>query len=326
MTISSNNVDVFVNTVGGTGTTLFNGFFGDGVDGNVTINSTVTLTRDWYYNNLTIGATGILKPRGFHIFVKGTLTIDVGGSINDNGNNAYPAGTTSPADNGGAALPNVGTGFGAASGAGGNGINSASTGGNGGGSVSNCSTNVLGLSPRGGTGGACYDPELGPPPVIVNPGGLGGNATSPTIPQRWPSIWSMMTARLYNGGTWNGGSGGGGGSGFSPAPTTANTGGGGGGGGIVWIGAKTIVNAGSITANGGAGADGAVSGPTGLGCVAGGGAGGGGGLVGIVTTTATSLGTITANVGANGVTVGDTGLTIQPISGNNGTVSVLILS
>lgn len=57
--------------------------FGNGTDGNVTISSNTTLTRDMYYNNLTINNGRTLKTNGFKIFVKGTLTNN--GTIENNG-------------------------------------------------------------------------------------------------------------------------------------------------------------------------------------------------------------------------------------------------
>lgn len=59
--------------------------FGDGSDGDVTISSNVTLTRDMYYNNLTINATRVLSPDGYKIYVKWTLTNN--GIIRRNWNN-----------------------------------------------------------------------------------------------------------------------------------------------------------------------------------------------------------------------------------------------
>ena len=46
--------------------------FGDGSDGDVTISSPTTLTRDMFYNNLTVNST--LSTDGFRIFVKGILS------------------------------------------------------------------------------------------------------------------------------------------------------------------------------------------------------------------------------------------------------------
>ncbi len=49
-------------------------YFGDGSDGDVTISVNTTLVRDMYYNNLTINTGVWLKPNGFRVFVKQTLT------------------------------------------------------------------------------------------------------------------------------------------------------------------------------------------------------------------------------------------------------------
>src|SRR5208283_2734214 len=49
---------------------------GDGSDGNVTISSgTTALTRDMYYNNLTINGTGQIATNAFKVFVKGVLDL-----------------------------------------------------------------------------------------------------------------------------------------------------------------------------------------------------------------------------------------------------------
>jgi hypothetical protein len=52
------------------------GVFGDGSDGNLTISSGVTsLTRDMYYNNVTISGSAQINTNGFRLFVAGTLNI-----------------------------------------------------------------------------------------------------------------------------------------------------------------------------------------------------------------------------------------------------------
>ena len=50
-------------------------YFGDGSDGDVTISGSVTLTRDMFYNNLTIGSGAALDTDGYKIFVKGVLDL-----------------------------------------------------------------------------------------------------------------------------------------------------------------------------------------------------------------------------------------------------------
>lgn len=309
MAITSNNTDVFAVTVNGgsTSTTLFAGAFGDGSDGDATITGgTTTNTREWHYNNLTITSTGVLKPRGHRIFVKGVLTINAGGSINDDG----VAGGTGVS--GGTALTNLATSsLGAGSGAGGAGRTTTGAG-NAGATSSNCSTNNVAAQPIGGVGGGVSAPVVA--------GGAAGAAPVPTVSQKWNSLGSIMSGRLYNGAsTFNGGSGGGGG-GCDLTGGTGTSGNGGSGGGIVHIGAKTVANAGSITANGGAGGNGVATGTASCG----GGSGGGGGLVTLITTTTASFGTVTANAGAIG-----TGAGVAPtaaVVGQPGSVAILVLS
>ncbi|MBM3131956.1 MAG: hypothetical protein FJZ95_02840, partial [Chloroflexi bacterium] len=44
------------------------GTFGDGSDGDVTISADTDLTRDMYYNTLTVNSTKILSTKGYRIF------------------------------------------------------------------------------------------------------------------------------------------------------------------------------------------------------------------------------------------------------------------
>jgi hypothetical protein len=55
--------------------------YGNGIDGDATISSSVTLTSDAYYRNLTITGTGFLRTNGFRVFVQNTLNIQSGGQI-----------------------------------------------------------------------------------------------------------------------------------------------------------------------------------------------------------------------------------------------------
>lgn len=48
--------------------------YGYGQDGNVTITADTTLSRDMYYNDLTINSSCTLDSNGYRIFVRGTLT------------------------------------------------------------------------------------------------------------------------------------------------------------------------------------------------------------------------------------------------------------
>src|SRR3990167_7458561 len=58
--------------------------FGDGSDGDVTISSNTTLTRDMFYKNLTINLGIVLTTASFRIFVQEQLLNK--GTIQNNGN------------------------------------------------------------------------------------------------------------------------------------------------------------------------------------------------------------------------------------------------
>ena len=64
--------------------------FGDGSDGQVTVNSGIlNLSRDMYYNSLTINGTGTIFTNGFKIFVQNILDLTAAPTyaINYNGAN-----------------------------------------------------------------------------------------------------------------------------------------------------------------------------------------------------------------------------------------------
>lgn len=85
--------------------------FGDGSDGDITVNANPftsgtlivnnELKRDAFFNDLTINDTRILETNGYRVFVKGTLTNN--GTIHRNGNNGAN-GTGDGGGAGGAAL------------------------------------------------------------------------------------------------------------------------------------------------------------------------------------------------------------------------------
>jgi len=50
--------------------------YGTGSDGTVVIASNTSLTRDMYYDNLTVNSGATLNPNGYRIFVKNTLTLN----------------------------------------------------------------------------------------------------------------------------------------------------------------------------------------------------------------------------------------------------------
>ena len=63
------------------GNCYVDGFYGDGSDGDHTVGGAEILTRDMYYNTLTVPNGATLYPVGFKIFCKVSCTIDVGGKI-----------------------------------------------------------------------------------------------------------------------------------------------------------------------------------------------------------------------------------------------------
>ena len=60
--------------------------FGNGLDGTVVISTNASLSRDMYYEALTVNSSITLFTNGFKIFVKNTLT--------NNGTVGMPAGTS----------------------------------------------------------------------------------------------------------------------------------------------------------------------------------------------------------------------------------------
>lgn len=217
--------------------------FGDGSDGDVTIAAPTSLTQDMYYDNLTVSST--LTTDGYRVFVRGTLTIDIGGSIINNGDNAA-------AGVGGAGAPAGSLGAGAAGGnATANGSNRTNSrggaGGDGGGA--------------GGTGGT----------VAANPAGIRDAAVATTL---FDAV-GAITGGAGGGGGVDAGQGGGGGGGGGVLMIAAKRiinagtiaadggdganaagapggGGGGGGGGLVVLVTRDITDSGVISAFGGA--------------------------------------------------------------------------
>ena len=198
-------------------------FFGSGIDGDVTVNSTITLTRDMYYRNLTVGASAQIAVNGYRIFVQDTLTLGGGlihahasGSVLGTGNNGSPSGATQPA---------VSAGGGGTYSAGGAGASGIGNGGNGAGAAGSNGTAVQysigGAAGVGGVGGA-------------GSGGAGGAAgtagalTSPVgayLDKGNPPFFRMTSTGPQRSAGAPGGGGGGAGGGTGAAK-------GGGGGGV----------------------------------------------------------------------------------------------
>ena len=316
---------------------VFQGVFGDGSDGDITISSDTSLARDMYYENLTINNGVTLTSTGFRIFVRGTLTnngtISAKGNDGTNGANATAdgIGTGGP---GGAALA-TGTIYGGlAGGAGADGVTYTGQGERAGKATSagtNLNPSITGVNgAKGGNGGQAWGSG------IIAPGGVAGNGGTATLEVALlDTLFSIVTLNaetifedkgipyLLRGITSNfilsssaasSGGGSGGVKSFLAGVTTSSGGGGGAGstGGIVYIQANIIVNNGTITANGGNGGNGGNAYTTGSanGGGSGGGAGGSGGLVVLIYNTYPTAGTVTVaggTGGAGGTYVGGSG-------------------
>jgi len=286
---------------------------GDASDGDVTISANTTLTRDMYYQNLTVDSAKVLTTAGFKVYVKNTLTNN--GTIRWNGNTGGTGATGgnggtsgSPAANGGVAGTALSDGLlgggvagsaGGQSGGGGTNQDGGTVGSVGtvGVAQTNCVTTDNGIT--GGKGGdrGNYSEDGGSPsnPKVGGNGGAGGASTeSESKPRSITSAnngleMSTPATPVFYKSTASSGAGGGGaggtGDGFSS--NYGGTGGGGGGsssaGGNVLLSAHYLVNNGTLECNGGDGGLGGNGGSpppnstTGADYVRTGGGGGGGG-------------------------------------------------
>ncbi len=291
--------------------------FGDGSDGNHTVTAGYSggpitnnaLTRDAFFNNLTINSGVTLYTAGYRIFVKGTLinngTIDRNGNAGGNGSNA-PYSDGGAGGSGASGLGAGSIGGSVAGGAGGQGGSydelgeggyAASPGSNGAGATA--------LGGNGGNGGAGGQCQPNATTQYGKAGGAGGTASAPTGGCRAMPFAAILrdieaTVVKIQGGA--GGAGGGGGGGTQYGGGGGGGGGGGSGGGIIFIAAKAINNSsGTIRANGGSGGHGGSGYLAGghYGGPGGGGGGGGGGAIVLIYITA-SWGTEQANGGSGG--------------------------
>lgn len=262
--------------------TYFSAYFGNGSDGNVTISATTTLTRDMYYNNLTVNNT--LITDGYKIFVAGTIS----------GTSTITWGVANAGSNGGSGGAGAG---GIASGSGklknlGGGAGNYVGGGAANGFAATTSTNGIGVS--GGLGGSTGS----------SAGGTGGTVTA-SAPFGQFSFLTIFGVDFSSSNTLlsyvSSGGGGGGGGGTNSGGTGGGGGGGGTSGGIVYIFANNWAGSSTISVIGGAGG----LGGTGVGSNANGGAGGGGGGGGVsvviyANKTWTGSYLLTGGVGGNG--------------------------
>jgi hypothetical protein len=307
---------------GGGGGTLLP-YFGDGSDGDVTISAGVTnLTRDMYYNNLTLSGTGQINTSGYKIFVKGILDISAAGAA------AIFAGATLNLNR--------------------NGGNASLSSGGGTGNTGTGTRNTLGNPPSaptaGANGGTGAGAQAGLPITagdVIAPGHLSGaggaggavGATAGGASRAAGTISSTFDVRtlrthfateiatyaLIRGGS----SGPGGSSGAGDGVGTGGGGGGGGAGGFIMLIAAATINRGASTAaaaiqarggNGGNGASGNGGVNRGGG---GGGAGGGGGWIYLIYETLTGA-TATNCLDATGGNGGNGGNGVGTGNGGNG--------
>lgn len=269
--------NVFVSPIAGDMSATDPFIFGDGSDGTATISSGVTtLTRDMYYDNLTISGTGRLNPAGFRVHVSEVLDLSnapagaisfvpTAGNSATNQNGASGGSLTSagslPANEAGNAGANGNTAAGS---------NSANA---------SASNSLGGGSDAGGPGGT---------------GSSGGGGTAGTGPAAnttlairalMQSSWISRGVTGPVGGEGAPGGPGGGGDGTNPG---GGGGGGGAGGGFVYVFARilkrdaTNTAAAAISSVGGAGGNGFT--PATGNCGGGsGGCGAGGGVLQLVT-------------------------------------------
>ena len=65
--------------------------FGDGSDGDVTVNGSTTLTRTMFYDTLTVENGGSIDVAGFEIYARTLVLVENGGSIHSDGAGAVAA-------------------------------------------------------------------------------------------------------------------------------------------------------------------------------------------------------------------------------------------
>lgn len=219
------------------------GWYGNAVDGDYVSAGDDTATRDMYFGDMTISAGDTYSTNGYKIAVAGTLTIGVGGFLDNSGADGIDGGAGAP----------EGTLLGGGAGGAGN-IGEIPTNGNPGTSTSWWP--VAAAAGGGGAGGM----------ATAATGGAGGTAALGY------GAGPYTIEQIACGDGVGGGAGGGSG-GANANPSTRGKGGG--GGGVMVIKARYLsVPDDAIRCRGGAGMDGVL---------AGGGGGGQGGVVLIIT-------------------------------------------
>ncbi len=315
-----------------------NTFFGDGSDGDVTIGSNTSLSRDMYYDNLVVSTTFTLTTNGYRIFAR-SITLNGTGKIDFSGSagGAGGTGTQSVSSGTGGAGGTAGTAgtalsdgtiaggkagvVGVVGGAGGSTGNAGLAGSTGTSGVA--SSISIGSAGNSGNSGGTSGLGAGGAAAGGGGGGTGGTKTDSNIKPRI-APWAVhlydingtsVTRMLSSAGSASGGSGGGGGGSSGGGGGVGGGGGGGSGGsgstgGVIMISAKTITigASASITANGGAGGAGGTGGAgndiggntSGGGGGGAGGNGGTGGVIVLVYRTLNNSGSIAVNGGSGG--------------------------
>lgn len=271
-------------------------YYGDLSDGNVTVSTNTTLTRDMYYDVLTVDVGIVLSSANFRIFAD---TIVNNGTIDCSGGNA--SGQT-----GGVAVANGSMVGGTNGGAGITQTISHGTAANPGTSVL---TSQEGKGGRGGTGGAATG-STGGVGGLLNPGSFtsGDVGTISNAPQLMMNVGVGTNTVPIGGGTGGGGGG--------ADAVGDKSGAGGAGGGCIAAACRSLQGSGVFSANGGNGSN-AVTGASG----AGGGAGGGAGTVRVMAgDTSQWTGSISVAAGAAGTGLGN-GSTGN--AGGTGTVNLI---
>lgn len=192
--------------------------YGPGTDGTVVIASNTSLSRDMYYDTLTVNNGVTLNTNGFKVFVKNTLTVS--GTINNTGTTGTLRGVSSV----------------------GSGNVSYSIGGSSGGNTYTASALTDGqkkdlISLINGTV-TLNDGSI----QAITGGAAGANGAVGTVtPAGVGGTGSLNRNPLVPGGPGTAGT----------TPPAASGGSGGSGGGLILIAAKTIVGSGTISSTGG---------------------------------------------------------------------------
>ena len=281
--------------------------FGDGSDGAVTLDGTVTvgwaskvssvytMTRDIYCTTLVINTGVTLDTAGFRVYCATSLTVT--GTLRRVGGTG---GSGSGASGGIAGVTTGGSTAGGGAGAVGANAPSAA-GGN--------ATNITdGMGAAGGGGGGSGSAGGGTGATVTATGMLLKSAV------QFETMFNVGNAVVLKGGA----GGGGGGSGNGGAVNSGG-GGGGGGGGVLWASAQTLtISGGGLAhADGGQGGNGAGASNDG------GGGGGGGGQVCFRCRNYTNSGTVRANGGAGGA--GHSGGGTGTVGSNNASVPITLI-